>query len=134
MITTGGNRLSAIPAATLWLSSGYQVFVVNITQHRGNAKSYALANFNVRDVAAAHPDLDRTLSNPQVMRHLPLCKQAMLERDRCLRQCRCYRANWLPGLTASVVFVSVKFATCDHILNRTARENFAGVRVARNHA
>jgi len=85
MVTTGRDRFPAIFAATPWFPSGYQVFVVHITQRHGNAKPDALTNFDARDKAVAHPDLDRTLGNSEVLRHLPFCKQAMLERDRCLR-------------------------------------------------
>lgn len=86
MVTSTGDRFPTNFAATPWFPSGHQVFVVHITQHGGNAKPHALANFDERDMAAAHPDLDRALSNSEVLRHLPLSKKAMLERDRPLRR------------------------------------------------
>jgi len=70
---------SAIFAATPPFPSRHQIFFVNIAQHAGHPESYSLADFNERDVAATHPDLDCPLGDAEIFSNLPLCHEPVLK-------------------------------------------------------
>lgn len=117
------SRFPVIFAAA-WFPGGHQVSVIYIAQHGSNAKSDALANFDVGDIAAAHPDFNRSFSDSEVLGDFSFGHKAVLKGDRLT--CR-----WCSGLVMALntlvhlaVLPSTEFNACKHILNRTATDQF----------
>jgi len=116
-----GNRISPICTTTPWFSSGHQILVVYITQDRGYPEANALADFDIRDVTAAHPDFDCALADSKVLGNLPFRHQAVFKGDHLgTRRWRGQRVSLKTNLY--LAGAAAKFMSAEHTLNRTAAD------------
>jgi hypothetical protein len=120
MITAGATDLSTDSAA--WFPGGHQVFAVYVPQNAGHSKANSLPDFDVRDVTAAHPDLDGPLGDSEILGNLTFCHETVFKRDYLT--CR-----WVSGVLMAVLtrrhlsaVAPAEFNSAEHTLHRTATD------------